>query len=612
MTNDIMIVLGVLAFAILLFIFEWVRVDVVGIMMMVLLPLLGVVTPKQAISGLSSNAVVSIIAVIIIGAGLDKTGVMNILARQIIKLAGKSETRIMALIAATVGLISSFMQNIGAAALFMPAATRISKQLGVPISRILMPMGFCAIIGGCITLVGSSPLILLNDLMESWWNNNISLLGGKAFEPFGLFTVTPMGLALLAAGILYFALLGKWILPATEAKDSGLMSRQVESLYSIKVGKKPFELEVPEDWTPKSLDELNFRPTYRATIVGIFKPSKKKMVLSPVREDVIEPGDDVAVFGREEDVKKAAKDLGWKIKDDLEYFAEMLSPNNCGIVEAVIPPNSKLVGTTLRDLHFRKTFGVNPLALNKGGEIIRRNISRMKLRAGDGILLLGPWEKLHFLKKKGILLFTEDLKGELMRPHKAIPAIACLVLALTLALGFHVQLSIALLTGALGMVLLKVLSIDEAYQSVDWMTVFLLGGLIPLGLAFETTGAARYIATSIMNAMGQVTPFTLLLIIGLLTSFFTLVASNVGATVLLVPLSMNMALQAGADPRMAALVVGIAASNTFVLPTHQVNALIMRPGGYKTIDYVRAGTGMTIIYLVVMMAMLYFYYGISG
>ena len=612
LTNDIMIVMGVLVFAILLFIFEWVRVDVVGIMMMVILPLLGVVTPKQAISGLSSNAVVSIIAVIIIGAGLDKTGVMNILARQIIKLAGKSETRIMALIAATVGIISSFMQNIGAAALFMPAATRISKQLGVPISRILMPMGFCAIIGGCITLVGSSPLILLNDLMESWWNNNISVLGGKAFEPFGLFTVTPMGLALLAAGILYFALLGRWILPAKGAKESGLMSSQVESLYSIKVGKRPFELEVPKDWKPTQLDELNFRPTYKATIVGIFKPKTKKLVLSPARDDVIEPGDDVAVFGREEDVRRAAKDLGWRLKDDLEFFAEMLSPNNCGIVEAVIPPNSKLVGAAMRDLHFRKTFGVNPLALNKGGKIIRGDISRMKVRAGDGLLLLGPWEKLHFLKKKGILLFTEDLKGELMRPDKAIPAVLCLILALTLALGFHVQLSISLLTGALGMVLLKVLTIDEAYQSVDWMTVFLLGGLIPLGLAFETTGAARYIATTIMQAMGQVTPFMLLLIVALLTSFFTLVASNVGATVLLVPLSMNMALQAGADPRMAALVVGIAASNTFVLPTHQVNALIMRPGGYRTIDYVRAGTGMTIIYLVVMMAMLYVYYGISG
>ena len=177
-------------------------------------------------------------------------------------------------------------------------------------------------------------------------------------------------------------------------------------------------------------------------------------------------------------------------------------------------------------------------------------------------------------------------------------------------LGFHVQLSIALLAGALGMVLTRVMSIDEAYNSVDWMTVFLLGGLIPLGIAFEKTGAAAYIANSIMDAIGTVSPIVLLTVIGLLTSFFTLVASNVGATVLMVPLAMKMAATAGGDPRMAALVVGVACSNTFVLPTHQVNALIMRPGGYKTIDYFRAGTGMTILYLVVMMSMIYFFYGI--
>ena len=166
LTTQMMVVMAVLVFVIALFVFEWVRVDVVGIIMMVLLPILGLVTPKEAISGLSSNAVVSIIAVIIIGAGLDKTGVMNVLARNILKFAGKAESRIIALISGTVAFISSFMQNIGAAALFMPAAIRVSRQVNVPVSRILMPMGFCAIVGGTITLVGASPTILLNDLLD--------------------------------------------------------------------------------------------------------------------------------------------------------------------------------------------------------------------------------------------------------------------------------------------------------------------------------------------------------------------------------------------------------------------------------------------------------------
>ena len=212
MTADMVMTLIVLAFVIILFVFEWVRVDVVGILMMVLLPILGLISPKQAFMGLSSNAVVSIIAVIIIGAGLDKTGVMNKVANPIVKLAGRSERRLMALISATVGIISGLIQNIGAAALFLPATQRISKRLEIPVSRILMPMGFCAIVGGTLTLVGASPTILLNDLM---------VLEGKKLAPFGLFTQTPIGICLLLSVIIYFLVLGKFILPAAKGETGG-------------------------------------------------------------------------------------------------------------------------------------------------------------------------------------------------------------------------------------------------------------------------------------------------------------------------------------------------------------------------------------------------------
>ena len=184
-------------------------------------------------------------------------------------------------------------------------------------------------------------------------------------------------------------------------------------------------------------------------------------------------------------------------------------------------------------------------------------------------------------------------------------------MALAQIILFKVKLSVALMSGALGMIVTGVLSIDEAYQSVDWMTVFLLAGLIPLGIAFEKTGTAGFIAHNILALIGQPSPIVLLAVVGIMTSFFTLVVSNVGATVLLVPLCMNMAVMAGADPRMAALVVGLSASNTFVLPTHQVNALIMRPGGYRTVDYAKAGLVMTLLFLTVELTVLYFFYGIQ-
>lgn len=602
MTLPIMLVMGVLCLAILLFIFEWVRVDVVGIIMMIILPLLGLVTPKEAISGLSSNAVVSIIAVIIIGAGLDKTGAMNSLARVLLKFAGKSESRIMVLISATVAFISSFMQNIGAAALFMPAAKRICRQTNIPVSRILMPMGFCAIIGGCITLIGSSPLILLNDVMK---------ISDPNVEPFGLFAVTPVGICLIIAALIYFVVLGRFVLPSGQGEEeagSGGLSAKLEQTYHD-IGTL-YEVQVSSDFAgPKTLKECEIRPMFFTSVVAIASKGKTTNT-APDQNDTIQAGDTLAVDGTPEMVAKMAESFGWTVKDDLEVFAESLSPNNAGIMEAIITPRSELVGRTLRSFSFRKKNGVNPLAIFRNNKTYVAGISTMTLQPGDALLLQGPWEKFHYLKQVPGLVLTEEVQGEIIRGDKVKYAVGSLVMALVMILGFHVQLSIALLAGAMAMVLTKVMSIDEAYESVDWMTVFLLGGLIPLGIAFEKTGAAKLIAETIMTNMGTVAPIVLLTVIAILTSFFTLVASNVGATVLMVPLAMNMAGAAGADPRIAALVVGIACSNTFILPTHQVNALVMRPGGYKTLDYFRAGSGMTILYLFVMMAAISLFFGI--
>jgi di/tricarboxylate transporter len=608
-TSEIGITLALMAVAIALFITNAVRVDIVGIIMIVALPLLNIIEAKEAISGFSSNAVISIIAVIIIGAALDKSGVMNILAKQILKLAGKSETSIIALISSAVAFISSFMQNIGAAALFMPATLRICHKLNLPVSRVLMPMGFCAIIGGCLTLVGSSPLILLNDLMDKWYVDNAQnpALANWVFEPFGLFTVTPMGVALVAAGILYFMFLGRFVLPEKqEESHSSFISADLVGTYGNHIG-KIFELVVPETFQAQKLEDLKIRENYLSFLIGIKRINEKK-IMTPVWDDMIEAGDVIAVVSTPEHIERLAEDLRLGIKYDLEVFEDELSLDNSGIMEATIPPRSSLIGQTLRKVGMRKKYGVNPLALFRNGKLLLENISQVTVRAGDAFLLQGAWEKFHILKDKPDFFFTHEVKGELMYPEKAKFAISGLVLALTLVLGFNVQLSIALLTGALFMILSKVLTIDEAYKAVDWMTVFLLAGLIPLGIAFQKTGAANYIAVNIMNLIGAVSPLFLLAVIGGLTSFFTLVTSNVGATVLLVPLCMNMALNAGIDPQIAALTVGVAASNTFILPTHQVNALIMRPGGYTPADYVRVGTGMTVIYIVIVIAMLFFYY----
>ena len=599
LTAEMILVMVMIGVAVFLFIVEWVRVDVVAILMMVTLPLLHLVTPSEAFSGLSSNAVVSIIAVIIIGAGLDKTGVVNRLVGPILKVAGNSQSRIVIFISLTVAVISSFMQNIGAAALFLPAVQRISKNLKIPIGKLLMPIGFSAILGGTVTLVGSSPLILLNDLMVPF-----------KLKPFGLFDVTPVGLALVAAGIACFVFFGRFILPGGKGEESSPAAeeRQQENQIIDELG-RPWELTTPEDFThyrePVTVDDL--RKRYLVNVVGLVEPPDFK-VLGPAPDQEVRSGVDLVVYGQEKDVRRMAQEEGMELKDGLDLFKGELADHASGTVEAVVAPRSNLAGKTLNQVDLAPRFQVAPLAVYRQGVVYRAELGDLPLRVGDAILLHGTWKRLELLHAEGSLLFTTPLDSDQLRPEKAMFAGIWLAVALIMVIVFKIQLSVCLMTGALGMIITRVLSIDEAYQAVDWRTVFLLGGLIPLGIATEKSGAAAWIAHTVLGAIGTVEPIVLLAVIGVLATVFTLVISNVGATVLLVPLVVNMALAAHTDPRMAALVVGLATSNSFILPTHQVNALYMGPGRYRSVDFMKAGTVVSIVFLVVMIAMLYLFY----
>ncbi|MBU4316911.1 MAG: SLC13 family permease [Proteobacteria bacterium] len=603
LTTDMILVLILIGVAVFLFIVEWLRVDVVAILVMVVLPLLHLVTPKEAFVGMSSNAVISIIAVIIIGAGLDKTGLINGLVNPIVKIAGNSPSRIITAISIAIAAISSFMQNVGAAALFLPAIQRVSKSLSIPLGRLLMPIGFAAILGGTCTMVGSSPLILLNDLMAPF-----------NLKPFGLFDVTPIGIGLVISGILCFVLLGKFILPQGKRPDypeKDISKAAPENgFFQEEIG-EAYELSTPEDYThyrdPITVNDLRRR--YLVNVVAIEHPLHLKMI-SPPEDMIIQSGVNIAAYGRKNDILRMAKEEGMALKEDLLIFKNDLADHTSNTVEAVVAPRSQFEGKTLKLVNLQERFNITPLVIYRQGDLYRAEIENLVLRVGDAILLHGTWKRLKVLQDEGGLLFTTPIDVDTMRPDKAAFAGFWLAVSLCMILIFKIQLSVALMTGALGMIITKVLSIDEAYHSVDWRTIFLLGGLIPLGIATEKTGTAAWVAQTVLGLIGDVQPIVLLSVIGILSTAFTLVISNVGATVLLVPLVVNMAISAHCDPRMAVLVVGIATSNSFILPTHQVNALYMGPGHYRSVDFMKAGGLLSIIFLVVLIAIIYLFYGV--
>ena len=604
---------AILILTIYLFAFELVDIDVAAVSIMVLLGLTSILSPVMGLEqglvdnthlfdGFSSNAVMSIIAVMIIGAGLDKTGIMSKVAAAIMKFGGSTEKRIVPIISASVGLISSFMQNVGAAALFLPVVSRISARTGLPMSRLLMPMGFIAIMGGTITMIGSSPLILLNDLID---NSNRSLPEADQMESFGLFSVTPIGLALVVSGILYFVFAGNKVLPKSESESSTRGSdtlRYFQTVYGLRYYISELVVMMGSPLIGKKLEDIEQK--YRLRIVAMKTPgSGTKIGPGTINRDTTISTDMVlGVVGDPDNIKHFALTFRLKRRRFLRSFADDLSALKSGIAELVIPPSSGMIGKTAREVWLRKRYGLALIGLHRNGETKREGdeIRDTPFMAGDTLVVHTAWSALQRIENDpDFVVVTTEYPREELRPQKVTWAAIFFCIALGLVLFTDTRLSVALLTGAIGMILSGVLKIEEAYQAVSWKTVFLLASLIPLGLAVESSGTARWLAEQVLLVVGEMPMWVIQTAVAVLATVFTLVMSNVGATVLLVPLAINIALVIGADPAMFALTVAIATSNSFIIPTHQVNALIMGPGGYRVIDYIRAGGVMTVLFLLV-------------
>jgi di/tricarboxylate transporter len=601
LTTDMLLVLGLVLLAGTLFVTEWVRVDVTAISIMVLLGLFGLVPGDQLFAGFGSNAVISVIAVMILGAGLDRTGVMNTVAILVMKIGGTSEHRVQPLISAMVGGISGFMQNVGAAALFIPVISRISTRSGIAPSRLLMPMGFCAVLGGTITLVGSSPLILLNDLVAA--SNRSLPPGASVIEPFHLFDVTPVGLALLVTGMMYFLLFGRWLLPSISPTRPS--NSRTENYFADTYGLDGdiFELLVTVDSPLVGMRIADAEKIAGAPLILAIRNTDDPR-LAPPADEMIWVGTVLGVMGTRDDVTQFANDNQLRMQPRLRTFGHLFNPSLAGISEVVIPPGSRLIGQTVGEAKLRSRFGISVLAVNRLGDIITKDVRAQVLQAGDCLVSHSSWRDLGALGQERDFIVASDLPKEEARPQKVVQAVVFFAIALAMVLFTDFRLSVSLLVGALGMVLTGVISIDEAYESVSWKTVFLMAGLIPLGGAMESTGAAAWIAQQVLSVFAGIPDVGMQVVLAVLATVFTLIISNVGAVILLVPIAINIAIANDANPAVYALIVTLGVSNSFILPTHQVNALIMGPGGYRVADFMRSGSVLSALFIVVMIATL--------
>ncbi|GHB24554.1 SLC13 family permease [Mongoliitalea lutea] len=592
---QIVIVLGILVATVIMMVFEIFRIDVVAIITMLALGWSGVLTPDEMLKGFSSNAVISMLAVMILGYGITTTGVMERFSEAVLKKVGNDKNKIIGFLGLSVGTLSAFMQNIGAAALFLPGTLDISRKTNIPATQLIMPLGFAAILGGSLTMVGSGHLILINDLLK-----NASL------EPYALFAVTPVGSVLLIAGIVYFFVLGNYVLPK-EGKGEKKKSAQEQLIETLQLPNNLwyFSIQKESSLIGKTTESSGIWKDFQLNLIAL--ADGENVIYAPWRETSFSQGQILALLGSEKEAKRLASIFGLKETTQPAIFNRLSKPDESGFAEIIIGTGSELIGHSLRDFAFRRKFALEPLILFNNGSEIKGDFSDHHFQKGDTLIVYGLWDNIRSLKNNTDFILATPIEAEPKNQSKAVPAITSFAFGIILTF-LGVPIALAFLTGAIAMILSRVITIQQAYNAVDWKVVFLLAGLIPLGIAMQKSGAAYFLAQYVMQVIEGQPVIVLLTAITILSTIFSLFMSNVGAVVVLAPLVIGMAEIAGLDPRPLVLLAAIGVSNSFLLPTHQVNALMISAGGYQNKDYIKAGSGLTVIFVILTVAVFYLFY----
>ncbi len=600
LTTNMTLVFVLLAFTVLMLVLEWIRADLVALLVIVVIGITRLLPVDQLFDGFAGNAVISLIAVMIMGAGLDRTGVLGKAASFIVRTAGGIEARVSLLVNAMVGSLSAVIQSQALAALFLPVASRVSARTGIPLKRLLLPMACMILCGTNITMISNSPLILLNDLIASA-NRNLPP-GAQTIEPFSLFAVAPIGIPLLLGGLLFFALFTRRLLPSDEERQKVTPGR-TETYFAETYGidGDVVELLVTTDSPLVGMSVAEVEQLRGAPLILALKTGNEAR-LAPPGDQMIWVGSVLGVLGKREAVNAFANNQLCQVQARLRNFGDLFNPTRAGISEAVIPPNSRWIKKTIGELRIRKTHGISVLAVNRGDQVFREDVRQVELRAGDTLVLHSVWRDLAQTAESRDFVVVTDFPKEEQRPSKIWHAVFFFALALGLGLFTDIRLSIAMLIGAVGMLLTGVLNMDEAYGAINWKTIFTLACLIPLGWAMDSTGAAAWIAQEVLRYLGEWPQWGLQAVLAVITLLCAQVVSNVGAAVMMVPMAINVALASGGNPAVYALVVAISTSNTFILPSaNPVIMIVSGAGGYRQRDFLRVGLPLTLLMLAIML-----------
>ncbi|MFQ5905392.1 MAG: SLC13 family permease [bacterium] len=573
------LVLAVVTGALVLFVTEKLRVDVTALCILVVLLVLRLIKPGQALYGFANPATGTVAAMFVLSAGLVRTGFVEWLARHLDILAGKTQTRLILILCVTIAALSAFILNTAAVAIFIPIGIALARSRKVSESRVLMPLSFASQFGGVCTLIGTSTNILVN---------SIAIANGVS--GFGLFEFARLGLVMTGVGILYLVAVAKWLLP----KRKGTCER----VDRYKLADYLAELRVKEE-SPligKRWEKIKASDIRDIDLIKVIREGKATWRASATK---ITYGDVLLVHGSADRLIKMKDNYGLETRADVSINDEKLSSYEVNLIEALIPPRSKLVGRTLRTSDFRRRFGCVALAVQRRGRVLRDRLDDIHLDGGDSLLLQCDKEEIDRIMKSRDLIVTNELTELHLRKDRAAVALGLVVLVVALAAFKVVPILVAALIGAVGMVLGRCLTIEEAYESIDWKVIFLLGGILPLGLALQQSGTAAWLANTIMGPVVHLGPLVVLAALYLICAVLTEAMSNNAAVVLLAPIALSLATMLDVSARPFLIAITFAASTSFATPIgYQTNTMIYAPGGYRFLDFTRVGGPLNLLFWI--------------
>ncbi|MCC7130858.1 MAG: SLC13 family permease [Anaerolineae bacterium] len=596
MNPSLAITLAILGIALVLFLSERLSVDLIAMLVLVALGLTRVLSPQEVFSGFADPAVITIIAVFVLAHTLEITGVADQMGVLVARLAGKSEARLIAALMTTAALMSFFMNNIAVASTLLPAASTISRRSGIKIYRLLIPLAFGSLLGGSATLFTTTNIVVSGVLKNS------------GYAGFGVFDFLPVGLPIAVIGIAYMVLIGRRLLPTEKPTERSEVLRQAELdlLSTYKLGERLFRARIPTGslLTGRTLSASTLREKYRLNVVAVERG--EETLISPLPDFVLQPGDVMLLEGRLEEFQQLDTEPYLEIQPAPAYKESDLEPPGMVILEAVLSPRSQFISSTLKEAQFREKFGMVVLAVWNGERVIRTGLSDLRLSFGDALLLQGPLDRLPLLRASSdLIVLSQDEEPVEKLVHKSSLALTIFGLTLLVAALGVLPVGEVMLTGALVMIILNVMTMEQAYRVIDWRIVFLVAGMLPLGLAMTKTGATDLFAQALVGSAGRYGAHVLLLSLLALTVLLSQAMKGAAVSAVVAPIAIQAALKAGLDPRALCMGVALATSMAFITPLgHPVNILMLGPGGYTFRDFFKVGLPLTVLLFVVTLGVL--------